>query len=108
MNIRNGQKTEEDCMISASYDVHLEHVETAEGIHEFRVVDEKGITNPDVELTVTLKSDSGLSVLGFGSADPLSEENYSDKTIRTWQGQALAVTSGNGQLEIEVSYEDFD
>ena len=83
-------------------------METAEGIHEFRVVDEKGILNPDVELTVTLKPGDGSNVLGFGSADPLSEENYFDKTIRTWQGQALAVTSGNGQLETEVRNETFD
>lgn len=108
VNIRNGQKAEEDVIVSASYDVHLEHLETAEGIHEFRVVDEKGILNPDVELTVTLKPGDGLNVLGFGSADPLSEENYFDKTIRTWQGQGLAVTSGNGQLETEVRNETFD
>jgi beta-galactosidase len=108
VNIKDGQKAEEDRIVSASYDVHLEHVETAKGIHEFSVVDENGILNPDIDLTVTLKPGSGTSVLGFGSADPLSEEDYFNMTIRTWQGRALAVTSGNGQLETEVENEVFD
>lgn len=105
VNIRKGHKAEEDRIASASYDVHLEHVETEKGIHEFAVMDENGILNPDVELAVTLKPGSGTSVLGFGSADPLSEENYFDLIIKTWHGQALAVTAGNGQLETEVGYE---
>jgi beta-galactosidase len=108
VNIRGGQKAEEDRLISASYDVHLEHVEDTKGIHEFRVVDENGILNPDVDLSVTLKGDTNLSVLGFGSANPISEENYFDTTIRTWRGRALAVTSGNGQIETEVKNETFD
>ena len=108
LNIRGGQKAEEDRLISASYDVHLEHVEETKGIHEFAVVDENGILNPDADLSVTLKCDTNLSVLGFGSADPISEENYFDTTIRTWRGRALAVTSGNGQLETEVKNETID
>ena len=101
VNIRDGQRAEEDRLVSASYDVHLEHVETVKGIHEFTVTDENGIPNPDVEFTVTLKPGDGSTVLGFGSADPVSEENYFDLTIKTWHGRALAVTSGSGKLETE-------
>ena len=38
----------------------------------------------------------------FGTADPESEENYYDRTIRTWHGTALIVTRGDGELKIEV------
>ena len=48
------------------------------------------------------KQKAERSILGFGSADPKSKENYFDRTIQTWHGRALIVTRGVGNLKIEV------
>ena len=66
------------------------------------VRDKEGTLNPEAVLTVTAETSGARTILGFGSADPKSEENYFDKTIRTWHGRALIVTRGEGELKIEV------
>ena len=58
--------------------------------------------NPEAVLTITAETKGERTILGFGTANPKSEENYFDKTIQTWHGRALIVTRGDGELEIEV------
>ena len=88
--------------MTASGDVHIEETDLGNGIIELSVKDKAGVLNPEAVLTVTAETSGELTILGFGSADPKSEGNYFDKTIRTWHGRALIVTRGEGELKIEV------
>ncbi|MBR3359173.1 MAG: DUF4982 domain-containing protein [Solobacterium sp.] len=105
VNIRNGEPAETDELVSASYDVHVEQTETGEGIVEFKVTDDQGILNPDVTVHLTVSKENGPELLGLGSADPKSDENYFERTVKTWQGRAMAVIRGTGKLRIEVKDE---
>ena len=102
INIRNGKPAEQDRLMTASDDVHLEQTDLGEGIIELSVKDKEGILNPEAVLTLTVETKGECTILGFGTGDPKSEENYFDKTIRTWHGRALIVTRGDGELKIEV------
>lgn len=102
VNIRNGKTTEQDRLLTASDHVHVEQTDAGGGIIELSVKDEKGVLNPETVLTITAKTSGTRTILGFGSADPKSEDNYFDKTIRTYHGRALIVTRGEGELKIEV------
>ena len=102
INIRNEKPAEQDRLLTASGDVHIEETDLENGIIELSVRDKEGTLNPEAVLTVTAETSGARTILGFGSADPKSEENYFDKTIRTWHGRALIVTRGEGELKIEV------
>ena len=102
INVRDGEISEQDRLLTASNDVHIEQTDLGDGIIELSVVDEKGVLNPEAVLTVTAETKGDHTILGFGTADPKSEENYFDKTIRTYHGRALIVTRGDGDLKIEV------
>ena len=66
-------------------------------------MDEHGTLNPDADIEVTIKAEGGLSVLGFGTADPKGKVNFFDTTVKTYRGRALAVTCGEGKLTTEVN-----
>ena len=102
INIRDGKSEEQDWLMTASDDVHLEQTDLGGGIIELSVKDKDGILNPEAVLTLTAETIGERTILGFGSADPKNEENYFDKTIQTWHGRALIVTRGDGDLKIEV------
>ena len=100
--LRDGKSAEQDRLLTASDEVHLEQADLGGGIIELSVMDKEGILNPEAVLTITAETKGERTILGFGSADPKSEENYFDKTIQTWHGRALIVTRGDGELKIEV------
>ncbi len=102
INIRDGKRAEQDWLMTASDDVHIEQTDLGGGIMELSVKDKEGILNPEAVLTITAETKGERTILGFGTADPKSEGNYFDKTIRTWHGRALIVTRGDGELKIEV------
>jgi beta-galactosidase len=102
INIRNEKPAEQDRLMTASGDVHIEETDLGNGIIELSVKDKAGVLNPEAVLTLTAETKGERTILGFGTADPKSEENYFDKTIRTWHGRALIVTRGEGELKIEV------
>ena len=102
INVRDGKSAEQDRLLTASDDVHIEQADLGDGIIELSVMDKEGILNPEAVLTVTAETKGERSILGFGTADPKSEGNYFDKTIQTWHGRALIVTRGDGDLKIEV------
>ena len=56
-------------------------------------------------MTLTVREEHNPELLGLGSADPKSEENYFERTVKTWQGRAMAVIRGTGKLNIEVTNE---
>ena len=102
INIRNEKPAEQDRLLTASGDVHIEETDLGNGIIELSVKDKAGVLNPEAVLTLTAETKGERTLLGFGTGDPKSEGNYFDKTIRTWHGRALIVTRGEGELKIEV------
>ena len=102
INIRDGKSAEQDRLTTASDNVHIEQTDLGNGIVELSVLDETGVLNTEAVLTVSAETNGARTMLGFGSADPKSEENYFDKTIKTYHGRALIVTRGDGELTIEV------
>lgn len=72
---------------------------------EIELTDGKGNRKTAVEDRVSLKVLGPLTVLGFGSADPKSEENFFDSTRTTFGGRAFAIlqpTGSAGKATIQV------
>lgn len=63
---------------------------------EISLVDADGNLNPGVDKAVTVSIEGPGVILGFGSADPASEENYFDKTAKAYEGRLRAAVRGNG------------
>ncbi|MCR5321135.1 MAG: DUF4982 domain-containing protein [Lachnospiraceae bacterium] len=77
------------------------------------VVDEKGRVVPDaeVELTATAEGQTGNCYLaGFGSANPVTEDNYTDGETTTYRGRAMAILRSGyeiGTVTLQVSAKGF-
>ncbi len=72
---------------------------------ELTVKDEKGRVNPEVQVPVTVSVEGAGVLLGYGSADPDSEENYFDTTAKTFNGRLRAAIRGNGSTgDIRVTF----
>ncbi len=63
---------------------------------EVSMADADGILNPGADKAVTVSVEGPGVILGFGSADPASEENYFDKTAKAYEGRLRAAIRGNG------------
>ena len=63
---------------------------------EISMVDGDGILNPGADKAVTVSVEGPGMILGFGSADPASEENYFDKTAKAYEGRLRAAVRGTG------------
>lgn len=71
------------------------------------VVDENDLLVPDAEVILTAKCEGDGFLAGFGSANPITEDNYTRDTTETFKGRAQAVirsgyTAGNITLEISA------
>ncbi|MEK4459488.1 MULTISPECIES: glycoside hydrolase family 2 TIM barrel-domain containing protein [Paenibacillus] len=55
------------------------------------LIDEKGIIKSLADRKVSVKVEGAGMLLGFGSANPMTEENYYDTAHTTFNGKALAV-----------------
>lgn len=97
---KDGKECGRDILRSAVGTLHLqaetfEHQIKANGqdiaVIELSLVDVNGILHPNADIQVTIHTEGPISVQGFGTANPMSEENYFDNTISTFHGRALAV-----------------
>lgn len=61
------------------------------------IADEAGTVHSEREWNVTAAVEGEIELLGFGSADPYSRENFYDTSRTTWHGRALAVVRGTGE-----------
>ena len=59
------------------------------------ITDNVGTVHCEKECSISLSVEGGIKLLGFGSADPYSRENFYDCCRTTWHGRALAVICGN-------------
>ena len=72
------------------------------------LADENGIVNPLADRKVTVHVEGVGSLLGFGSANPFTEESFTDNEHTTYQGRALAVVRAGletGTVKMTVSTE---
>lgn len=70
------------------------------------LVDPNGILNTSTDRKVRVKVEGSGDLQGFGSADPLSKENFYDSERTTFNGKVLAVirsTGEPGEITISVS-----
>lgn len=72
------------------------------------VVDEDGVLVPTAEIALTARVAGDAGLAGFGSANPITEENYTSGSFASYRGRALAVLrakDAKGQAELTVSAE---
>lgn len=71
---------------------------------ELELVDAEGIRNPGEIRKVSVSVDGAGYLLGFGSADPESEENYFDTEARTYEGRLRAAIRAKESGIITVTF----
>ena len=59
--------------------------------------DKEGVLNPEAKVPVTVSVEGPGMILGFGSADPESEENFYDLTAVPFEGRLRAAVRGTGE-----------
>ena len=104
-----GKECGRDILRSAAGALHLQ-AEVSEqqlaangqdiAVIELRLVDENGVLHPNADISVSIHTDGPITVQGFGTADPKSEENYFDAKITTFHGRAMAVIRSTSQTGV--------
>ena len=72
------------------------------------LIDENGEVVPDADLLLSAKAEGAAELLGFGSGNPITDENYTAGKYTTWNGLALAVLRSGydaGEAKLTVSAE---
>ena len=64
---------------------------------EISMTDEEGMLNPEAGERVSISVEGPGTILGFGSADPESEENYFDTSALPFEGRLRAAVRGTGE-----------
>lgn len=71
---------------------------------ELELVDQDGVRNPQENDSVTVAITGPGYLMGFGSADPASEENYFDTTAKFYEGRLRAAIRATGEGEIQLTF----
>ncbi|MBO7531009.1 MAG: hypothetical protein J6T50_04305, partial [Lachnospiraceae bacterium] len=93
---------EKECMMADGHDLMYLGLE---------VVDAEGLIVPDAEVMLKASVSGEGYLTGFGSANPITEEDYTDCDAMTYRGRAmLIVRSGYepGTCKVEVSSGSFE
>ena len=100
ISFRNGEKVSEDDIVTtggaARLSLKAEKAEMAADGHSLiyvscEVVDGEGRTVPNAEVPVCAEVSGVATLAGFGSANPMTEENYTAGRTVTYRGKVLAV-----------------
>ena len=73
---------------------------------EILAEDERGNVVPDAEIPLTAQVTGPAELAGFGTANPVTEEDYTDNRTVTYRGRALAILrpdSEAGEVRLTVS-----
>jgi beta-galactosidase len=76
---------------------------------EIEIVDNEGNVVPDAEAALKAKVDGACVLAGFGSANPITEEDYTDTSTVTYRGRAMAILRAGyeaGSCCLKVEAED--
>lgn len=109
--VKNGEKTEY-CLKSASgasvLKVEAEQdticVDTEVGYVDISIMDENGMINPADNRKLTVQVEGGV-LMGLGSDNPCSNENYHGSSCFSFEGRALAIVRASQPGEIRVHVE---
>ena len=72
------------------------------------IVDGDGRLVPDAARDITLAVSGPMTLIGFGSANPLASGSFQSFRTQTWNGRALAILRGAGRtgtVNVEVRAE---
>ena len=72
------------------------------------IVDSEGRVVPDAEVSIKAGVSGAGYLAGFGSANPVTEEDYTDDEAVTYRGRAMAIVRSGyeaGTLQLEVTSE---
>jgi len=70
------------------------------------VVDASGRVVPDAEIEIAAELSGAGYLAGFGTGNPITEEDYTDNVTTTYRGHAMAVvrtTDESGEVEVSIS-----
>lgn len=75
------------------------------------VIDKYGNVVPDAEIDLSAEVTGCISLTGFGSANPRTEDNYTDGETESFRGRAMAIIrssfeTGNATLTISAKEKD--
>ena len=117
---KDGMEIGRDILSTAGDEVHLTaEVKTTAGVGadaklpadgtdiayvDVAVVDAHGILNMDETQKVAVSMEGPGEVIGYGSANPVSEENYYDTEAMTYEGRIRAAVRANGTGKIKVTF----
>ena len=95
---------------TASVKLHTDHTEVRPGeivYVDVNLQDFKGIVESNQDTRLTIRAE-GAELLGFGSANPRTEERYDSGSFTTYYGRAQAVLriTETGEIKITVSGDD--
>ena len=72
------------------------------------LIDENGSVAPDADMLLSAKAEGAAALTGFGSGNPITDENYTRGRFTSYQGKALAVLRAGyeaGEARLTVSAE---
>ena len=74
------------------------------------ILDDKGQLVPDAEINLTAKVTGAAELAGFGSGNPITDEDYTDKETVTYKGHACAILRSGydkGPTSLTISAQGF-
>ncbi len=110
---RNGIATGRDIIRTAKKTTRLSVTTDAESIPadgrdicyvDLRTEDEDGILNMEASMPVHVSVEGSGALLGFGSANPATEENFFDTTAVPYEGRLRAAIRGTGKGTVIVRF----
>ena len=75
------------------------------------ILDDKGQLIPNAEINLTAKVTGTASLAGFGSGNPITDEDYTDNKTVTFKGHACAILRSGyekGKTSLTISAQGFD
>lgn len=110
---KNGKKTESHSIKTASKNLGLNislsktqiDVDKDLCFIEMQITDENGVKVMNADGTVKISVSDNLEIIGFGTGDPCSTENFFDSEHKTFNGRALAVIRGKEEGKAAIAVE---
>lgn len=75
------------------------------------ILDERGQLVPDAEINLIANTEGVARLAGFGSGNPITDEDYTDNKTVTYKGHACAVLRSGyekGQTKLTINAQGFD
>ena len=120
VSFRGGKEISRDVLVTAGEPVEIalvaEKSEMRADGHDLICVgielrDKDGVVVPDAAVPLSVKVEGCGVLAGFGSANPVTDEDYTDEETVSYRGRAMAIIrSGyeSGEVRVEVSAEGME